>query len=64
MHLVERTDLFKISRYRDSHACRLREINNRPEVVHTDYNNGNNITWMGANGFKLFKIFTFGPIRK
>jgi hypothetical protein len=31
--------------------------------VHTGYDNGN-FTQMGANGFKVFKILTFGPIKK
>jgi hypothetical protein len=28
------------------------------------YDTGNNVTGMGASGVKVFKILTFGPIRK
>ena len=28
------------------------------------YDNGNSVTYMGTNGVKVFKILTFGPVRK
>jgi len=34
------------------------------EGIHTGYNTGNSVTYLGASGVKVFKILTFGPIRK
>jgi hypothetical protein len=39
------------------------ETNMTLEEVHTGCDNGN-VTKTGSNGVKVFKILTFGPIRK